>query len=166
VITGSQTGSAAAPTKGDEMNIRNSALALSLVAIVAACGGYSSERTGPGVGTSIVGSSDDVTLTINTANVKVGDQVAFTFANNSDDTLTTGALDCVNHYERLEGDEWKRIESLRACIMLAQIHSPGSSSDHTTPAPEAPGRYRLVVEAGSASGKRLAVKSAEFTVAE
>lgn len=149
------------------MKIRHTALALLLVAFtVAACGGNSSEQTGPGIGNRIVGSSDDVTLTLSTSNVKVGGQVAFTFANNGDDTLTTGALDCVNHYERRDGTEWTRVESLRACILLAQIHAPGSSSNHTTPAPESPGRYRLVVEAGAQSGKQMAVKSAEFDVTE
>jgi len=149
------------------MKIRHTALALLLVAFtVAACGGNSAEQTGPGIGNRIVGSSDDVTLTISTSDVKVGGQVAFTFANNSDDTLTTGALDCVNHYERRDGTEWTRVESLRACILLAQIHAPGSSSNHTTPAPESPGRYRLVVEAGAQSGEQMAVKSAEFDVTE
>ncbi len=146
--------------------IHTAATFLAFSVIAFGCAGQPSGDSNPQPPANRVdGGIEGVTLTITTSDVEVGGEVEFTFTNGSDDTLTTGALDCVNHYERRDGDRWIRVEAFRACIMLAQIHAPGSSSKHRTPAPEQPGRYRLVVQAGAEGDTEpLVIRSAEFEV--
>src|SRR5690606_1321876 len=75
----------------------------------------------------------DLHLEVNTSPVTTGGDVAFTFTNGGDKQVTTGMLDCVNHYEKAESGTWRRVESLRACIALAVGHAPGEKSAHSTP---------------------------------
>jgi hypothetical protein len=121
----------------------------------------------PGTGAPDLRENGDLSLAITSTDVRRGGEVAFRFTNGGDDTVTTGVLDCVNYYERRDGDTWVPVHPLRMCIAMAQLHAPGETNSYQTPAPDAAGTWRLVIEATSASGGgNLVVRSAPFAVTE
>jgi len=131
-----------------------------MLAILAACSTGS-----PGTGAPDLRENGDLSLAVTSTDVKPGGEVAFRFTNGSDDTVTTGVLDCVNFYERQEGTTWVPVHPLRMCIAMAQLHAPGESNSYTTPAPEQAGTWRLVIETvGGQEGKNRPVRSAPFVV--
>lgn len=143
------------------MAIRQSARLLLVATALVAC---SSEVTGPGTDLPDAPPEDGLSLAIVSPSVQAGREVAFRFVNQGSDTVTTGFLDCVNFYEQAVGAEWRAIHPLRQCIAIAQMHLPGGSSDHATPAPEHAGRYRLVVAVYRDDGGAVGVRSAPFVV--
>jgi hypothetical protein len=137
-------------------------LTLTSLALVMAC-----SSSTPGTGAPDLREDGDLSLAITSTDVKVGGEVAFRFTNGSDDTVTTGVLDCVNHYERQDGSTWVPVHPLRACIAMAQLHAPGESNAYQTPAPEQAGTWRLVIETvGEQEGTNRPVRSAPFTVTQ
>lgn len=121
----------------------------------------------PGTGQLDLRENGELSLAITSTEVESGGEVAFRFTNGSDDTVTTGVLDCVNYYERQDGEEWVPVHPMRMCIAMAQLHAPGESNSYRTPAPEHPGTWRLVIEATpNDGGTKHVVRSAPFRVAE
>lgn len=121
----------------------------------------------PGTGQLDLRENGELSLAITSTEVQTGGEVAFRFTNGSDDTVTTGVLDCVNYYERQDGEDWVAVHPMRMCIAMAQLHAPGESNSYTTPAPEQPGTWRLVIETvGGQEGTNRPVRSAPFVVKE
>jgi hypothetical protein len=132
------------------------------VALAVAC---SADAPGTGSQEPELREASGLTLAVTSTSVKPGSELAFRFRNGTEDTVTTGVLDCVNHFERQDGDEWTAVHPMRMCVMMAQLHPPGESNSYTTPAPEQVGTWRLVIEASrSGSGEKGVVRSAPFEV--
>src|SRR5690606_20291069 len=129
----------------DEMTFRMLVAPLAVVAMACSTGT-------PGTGQPDLRENGELSLAITSTEVETGGEVAFRFTNGSDDTVTTGVLDCVNYYERQDGDEWVPMHPMRMCIAMAQLHAPGESNSYRTPAPENPGTWRLVIEATPSNG--------------
>lgn len=95
-----------------------------------------------------------------------GDSIPARFLNRSSESATVGALSCTAALERWQehSQQWIRLESLRACIMLAVIVPPGEDYPFTVPPPDQPGRYRIVFPASIETGPSVTVQSAPFVV--
>ncbi len=119
-----------------------------------------------GCGTALP-DADSLVVDVKLESAVVGGKIPFTFANQSETEVVTGALDCVVGYERREGARWVLHHSLRMCVAIAELHPPGSLRGYQTIAPESNGIWRLVVEAWTGSGPGRSIvttRSQPFTV--
>jgi hypothetical protein len=91
--------------------------------------------------------------------------LAVQFENRSDAQVAVGELSCVTEYERWTGSQWQRVGSLRMCIELLRLVEGGTSFAYVTPAPEAPGTYRVIFRAfPTGDAGAVDVRSNEFEV--
>lgn len=146
------------------MTTRRWMLLLGLATAVAACSSAPSDSSTPRSNAWRGDFDRDLEVAVTSTDVAVGDELEFTFTNRGEVSVSTGVLGCVNRYERDEGGTWRTIEHLRNCIQSEMIHRAGQTSTYRTPAPDAPGTYRLLINA-SYAGTVLGVRSAPFEVA-
>lgn len=105
--------------------------------------------------------------TVAAQQVAPGADLSVQFENRTDDQVAVGELSCVTEYERKVVGGWQRVASLRMCIELLRLVEAGSSFDYVTPAPDAPGTYRVIFRAFPTSGDgAVDVRSNEFVVKE
>ncbi len=108
-----------------------------------------------------------LTAVVTTERVRVGAELAVQFENNTSHQVAVGELSCVTEYERWTGSTWQRVGSLRMCIELLRLVEGGTSFGYVTPAPDTPGRYRVIFRAYPTSGDgAVDVRSNEFEVKE
>jgi hypothetical protein len=90
-------------------------------------------------------------------------------ANGSSETVGIGLLACMADVERLEAPgEWRRISLDRHCELPLILVPPGKNYDFAMVAPDEPGTYRVVFEAGveneQLADRNITLRSNKFEV--
>ena len=90
--------------------------------------------------------ADGITFTADQTRYGNGDEAHLTLRNGSDETLTTGVLECAG-LERWDGSEWAFSPegNDRACIELAVVLEPGDSLGGDIQLDVPDGTYRFVL---------------------
>ena len=109
----------------------------------------------------------DLAAVVAVNTVAPGAALAVQFENRSNARVAVGELSCVTEFERKTAEGWQRVGSLRMCIELLRLVEGGTSFGYVTPAPEAPGTYRVTFKAFPTNeGGAVDVRSGEFEVRE